>query len=522
MAYTLLQSGSSLQMMDTSGTLTTLTLPTGVSINSTLTPRFAVFGQYAVMVNSCSRPLLVDGQGIVRVLSPRPPGTIPILTGQAGGALTGTFTVKQTFRITDTFGNIIAESDYGPPSAATAIAAQYLKAASLDLSTDAVTSTQLYRTTTNGTVFFPWIAVDGNTQTSVQDDLADAGLGLIAAPTLGAAPDLTLVVEWRGRLWGVDRKAIDYARYTETGVMYAWPASNSLPVPRLGADARGVTAFIPRRDALGIGRRNAIHQVTGTSNTDFRVVKLSENVGVESQESVVIYRDTAYWLWKDGVYQWDTNGISCISDGKVKNWFASDTYFNRNVYSASFAMIDPIRNKYQLFLAAVGGTTINRWVEYDITDKTWWGPHKTDAFTPTAAVVVTDANDTLVPMIGDSTGFLSQNQATRTDWTSTGIAFNVNSKFHDAGTPSVEKYWGELYAVGKVQPAGSLTITSKVGYLDATATVIQSYDMTTGRQRLGRLGQGKLAQLNFAHTTAGQNVELYGFEVDPVTEIGRR
>ena len=522
MAFTLIQSGSSLQLVDTSGTLTTLTLPSNVTLESTRTPRFAVYDKYVVVVNSPSRPLIVDGVGTVRVLGLKPPGTVITLSGVAGGTLSGAFTVKQTFRVKDSDGNIITESDYGPVSNTSAISSQYLKAAGITLSSDTITETQLYRTTANGTVYFPWTTLVGNTATSTQDDLSDAGLSLVAAPTLGTVPDLTLVVEWRGRLWGVDRAKIDYTRYTEAGVMYSWPTSNSLVVPKIGADTRGVTAYIPRRDALGIGRRNSIHQVTGTSNSDFRVVKLSENVGVESQESVVVYRDTAYWLWKDGIYKWDTNGISCISDGSVRNWFASDTYFNRGVYSTSFAMIDPIRNKYLLFLAAVGGSTINRWVEYDLTDKTWWGPHKTDAFTPTAAVVVTDSNDTLIPMIGDSTGFLSQNQSTRTDWTSTGIAMSFDSKFHDAGTPDVEKYFGELSIIGKVQSAGTCAVTPTVGYLNSTAKTALVYDMTKGRQRLGRIGQGKLAKLNFAHSTQGQNVEIYGYEVDPIIEIGRR
>jgi hypothetical protein len=396
-----------------------------------------------------------------------------------------------------------------------------LKASGLDISADDVTETVLYRTTTGGTTYFQWIVVDGNTQTSVQDDLSDAALSLIAAPTLGSAPDLMLVTEWRSRLWGVSKIAIDNLRYTEASSMYAWPVANDIPIPRVGSDARGVTALAPRRDALGIGRRNLLQQITGTSNTDFRVIKLSENVGIESQETVVVVNDTVYFLWKDGVYSWGPEGIECISDNKVRSWFNTDSYFNLDKFQIAFAHYDQNRNKYRLFLAAAGSSVVNSWVEYDLKNKSWWGPHDTGAFTPTAAVVVPDSNDTLTPMIGSSSGFLWQEQNTRTDNLSTGINFNVDTKFHDGESPDIEKYWGELSMVGKVQTAGTLTVTPKVGYLDAATGTTIDYDMTQGRQRLPRLGTGKLVQLNLSNNIVNQDVELYGYEI-PFHELGRR
>ncbi len=187
----------------------------------------------------------------------------------------------------------------------------------------------------------------------------------------------------------------------------------------------------------------------------------------------------------------------------------------------AFAQIDPVKNKYRLFLAPAGSSVISQWVEYDIVDKTWWGPHSSTALTPTSAVVVPDANDTLVSMVGSSSGFLWQSQETRTDNVSTAIHSSFTSKFHDANTPDIEKYFGELSMIGKVQPAGTMTITPRVGYLDAPDGTPITYDMTQGRQRLPRIGTGKMAQLTFAHATAGQLVELYGYEL-PVHELGRR
>lgn len=537
MPFTLVQAGTSLQIINTSGALTTLTFPLGAgslpifTLTTGLTPRFSIFNRYVVLVNTPNRPLTVDGDGTVRPLSLIPPRSTLTLSGVAGGTLSGTFQVKQTFILRDLAGNIIAESDYGPTSAAVTISGQYLKVTGIDISEDLITETQLYRTTTGGTTFFPWISIPVTSavfpltnQTTIQDDLSDAGLGLLAAPVLGTAPqDLGLVCEWRGRLWGSPRSKPDYLNYTEAGLMYSWPAANALVVPRLGADSRGVTALAARREALGVGRINSIHQVTGTSNTDFRVVKLSENVGVESQESVQVYRDTAYFLWKDGVYEWDTGGIRSITDGQVRSWFTTDSYFNRSRFKNSFAMIDPLRNRYKLFLATPGNSTENRWIEYDIGEKTWWGPHKCDvtSWTPTSAAVITTVNETLSPMIGTSNGFLWQEQTTAKDDVSTGIAMSLDTGFIGSETPDIEKYFGELSVIGKVQSAGSIVITPKVGYIDATAGPTITYDMTTGRQRLDRLGVGKMVQLNLSHSGQNEPVEIYGIEI-PWFEVGRR
>ena len=279
MAFTLIQAGATLKLVDTAGTPSAaLTLPTNIVLSTSRTPRFAIFGKYVICVNSPNRPLTIDGNGTVRVLSPRPPGSVPVVSAQSGGALSGSYKVKQTFRVKDTEGNILAESDFGPVSAAQAVASQYLRAASLDLSPDSVSSSMLYRTTTGGAVFFPWVELNGNTQTSIQDDLSDAGLSLVAAAPLGSAPDLVTVASWRGRLWGGDRVDIDHLRASEVERMSAWPRSNDILIPPQGADSVGIRALAPRREALGIGRRNHIFQVTGTTfgtaktSSDFRSV----------------------------------------------------------------------------------------------------------------------------------------------------------------------------------------------------------------------------------------------------------
>lgn len=535
MAATVIQAGSTLVMLNEAGAPTTLTLPTGVTLRTDVPPRWCQFNNYLVLVNTPSQPLTIDSTGKVRLLSPKAPRLAPVLSAVAGGTLTGSYTgVRYTYVVLDANFNIISESDYSPASAVQAVSAQFLKASGLDLSPDDITLRRLYRPTSNGAVLFQWIDLNGNVQTSIQDDLGDAGLSLFGAPILGTPPRLTQIAEFRQRLWGVSDRGIDHVQFTEAGVQYAWPSDNLVVIPQIGTDAVGVSALFARREALGVGRRNMIVQITGTGVedangiADFDAVILSRELGIESNETAKVFRDRAYFLWKDGVYTWDSKGIQCISDiGGVRGWFTGNSYFNTGQYTVAFALIDPNFPKYRLFLCSAGSTVIDRFVDYDINDGTWWGPHKTDLFTPASAFASLDANDRVVPLVGGLAN-VYQEQATRTDGTATAITLDVIGKQHFDENPDVEKYFGELSVFQKAYATGTLQLTSRVGDLQSTnpvkpaRTITQPCSMAQPRTRLGRLGSGKHAQIEIVNAEVGQDVELFGYEVDPVNVIGKR
>jgi len=524
MSLSVIQAGTNLQLVNDDGTVSApLTLPTGVTLRDDLTPRFVVFGRYVVMVNTPSQPLTIDAAGVVRLLSPAAPRLAPILTAAAGGTLTGTYAgVRYTFITSDAFGNLISESGYSPPSNSQAVAAQFLVVSNLDLSPDQITGRRIYRPTTNGAVLFQWVDLDGNILTQTQDDLADAGLSLVASPILGTPPDLTLIAEFRDRLWGVGRLAIDDLKYTEPGLMYAWPEDNSFPIPSVGSDSLGIRALMPRRESLGIGRQNQIIALVGSDDTNFQIIKLSQNCGVTSQESVAVYRDTAFFLWEDGVYTWNDEGINCISDGKVRSWFNTDDTFNREMFQFAFGHVDPVRLKYRLFLWEAGSTTDINWVEYDLIDKTWWGPHKTSAFNPTSVFTLLDSNLIPRPTIGGDDSNLYREQDTRTDGVSSPIIMDGITKRYSMEEPDIDKYWGQLSVIGKAQTAGSTQFTIDVGELNADNNTDPVWDMTQSRERLSRVGSGKHVELEFTNNEIAQDVQLYGFEISPVNILGRR
>ncbi len=527
MAFSVIQSGSTLYGMNTRGALAALTLPTGVTVDANKRLRGTVFKNYAVLINSVSRPLTVDSNLTVRVLTPTAPANAPTPSAGSAGTLSGTYMVRQTEVILDQFGNLLSESDFSPSSAAQTLTSQKLRVTLNELSPDAVSLTRLYRTANGGAVFFQWIDIEGNTQLQIEDDTSDAGLATFAAPALGTPPNLFLVSEFRNRLFGVGSATIDTLNYTEVGAQYAWPSDNEFQIARIGADERGITGLLRRRDAFGLGRSNGLFQLTGTDDTDFRIITLSENCGVEAPDSVCIYRDVAYFLWKDGVYQWDASGIKCLSDGRIRRLFTRKGTFNLDRLPFAFAHIDPLRHKYRLFLASASSNVENCWIEYDFVTGHWWGPHYSRAFTPTSAFLFSTESGLFVPVIGARDGFVRLDRNRRTDDAATAIDFDVVTSRHEAGSPTLTKMFGTVSVSTKPHPGtgGILDVQTAVGEIDelrATNEHLGSVDLTQGYTRLSRVGAGKAFKLRFRNNQSGVDVNLRGFELDDVSDIGQR
>lgn len=526
MAYYIVQGGTTLKSMTTAGALTSLTLPTGITLDSTKRLRGAVLNGVAVLVNSPNENLTVDRFGVVRLLCPAAPATPPVLSAVSGGTLTGTFTAWVTHIVKDAFGNLLAESDFSPTSSSQAVTTQYL-GATVPVSPQTITGLgrRMYRSTTGpGTVKFPWMDLDDNTQTSIQDDVSDTGLQTVAAPTdLGQPPRFELITKWKDRLWGKSPDAIDTLYQSANGKMYAFPASRTIPIPAANDDTKGITGFLARRDALGVGKATSLHKITGTNENNFTRVTESEGVGVWAADSCVVAHDIGYFLGNPfGIYTWGPGGVTNVSNAKVKAWFETDTYFNRAVFDQAVGMYDPKAHAYVVFLCSAGSTTLDRWIQYDIATGTWWGPHKTDAITIAAGgTMLRDANDVAIACVFGSDGKIYKPTTTKTDSTATAIDFDVTTNWLSGNTPTVMKTFLEPEIATVVQAGGTLTVTPKVGLTSASAGTAISHDMTKGHERLPRLGDGELCQLRFRENTAGQAVSVLGIEI-PFFEVGRR
>lgn len=536
MAYTLIQSGTSLQIMKADGTLSTLTLPSGVTIDSSKRPRFAVIGRQVVLVNSPSVNLWIDPYGTVRPMVLPPPASNPSLATGGGTGLTGAYRARYSYIIRDPDTDaLIAESPLSPQSAAFTATNQDIAVSNvIPSSYSGVSARRLYRTTAGGSTYFNWIDLEGNTLTTITDGLSDAALGLAASATnLGAPPGSTkggrmrLIVSWRDRLWGVndDSAERDWIYRSEPGYFYKWPTTSTLIAKPIGEDSIGVTGFIPRRDELGICKRNRILKVIGDTDATFSVVVVAEGVGCVAPDSIVVIDDVGYFLGVDGIYSFGPNGLENLSRDRAHGWFNTDTYFNRAEFPNAVGRYNRQLDMYELLLAGAGGSSLNRWLSYDRRRRIWWGPHKTDAFTPTFAGSIRDASEVIVPVFVGTTGgnnYLYYQDSTKVNDDATGIDWDVDSKFHHANTPDIHKMWLQPTWILAPQSAGSMTVTVKTGRLNTAAQArTVSVDLTRNRVKTRRLGEGQMLQLNLRHNTVDQTLGIYGYEI-PFFEVGRR
>lgn len=539
MAISIVQAGNALYKVTPAGAATALSLPSGVTIDSTRRPRFAVLNQWVVLVNSPTKNLAIDPEGTVRVMVPTPPQSPPQLASGSGTGLTGDYRVRVSNVVLAADGTLLMESPLSGASSVETLSNSPLELSEIQEGSDAdnVSARRLYRTAAGGDQYYFWGDLEGDTEKRFVSALPDASLALlpVAASTLVAPPGtlfgtrLKTITSWKGRLWAVsdDPLSIDTVLYCEDNKIYAWP--NSLIAHPTGQDAEGIVVFLPRRDQLGVLKRNGLWQITGSSNTNFAIVQIAvgQNPGTGkggciAPESAVLVNDTGYWLGKDGVYEWGPRGVTNITDDTVSPWFLSDTYFNRTRFPNAFAKYNPITNCVDLHLAAAGSSVEDRWVSFNLSVRKWFGPHKTAGLTPTSVALTDDASGLPLVLVGGSDGKVySANAATYHDGASSAIDADVIGPFHSGGAPDIEHYWGEVSVFSKIQASGTMTITPTVGRLGASAGTAISHDLTSGRQRLRRLGTGALARLRFQQATADVGMVLYGYEI-PFHELGRR
>lgn len=533
MALLLVQGGASLYKVDpTTGTATALSLPGDVTLSTTRRPRFALLNQFVVMVNSPSRNICIDPEGTVRVLGLRAPFGPPTTAAGAGTGLTGAYKVWQSFIVTDTIGNLMMESPLSPASISVTLANNDLAVTNAAISEDSITARRFYRSTAGGSVKYQWLDLGGNVTTAFVNGLADAGLSLLPqGGTIVSPPGTTItsrmrnVVSWKSRLWGIsdDPSYVDTVFYTDDGLVYTWP--NSLVAYPKGQDAEGVVAFAARRDQLGLLKRSGVWKVAGSSNSNFAVEQIAVEQGrggCVAPESVIVVNDCAYWLGKDGVYEWSASGVTCISDAKVGPWFRGDVYFNRSRFANAFARYNPRTTSYELHLAAAASSSEDRWVSFNITNRGWYGPHKTALFTPSVGAIAEDANGLFLTIVGGTDGIIyTGNSANYRDGAATAIDMDVYPPFHFENAPDIDHYFGELSMLTKVEGAGTLTVTPTVGRLNAAAGSAISHDLTKGRERLRRIGTGAGARLRMQQATVNQGCTIYGYEIE-THELGRR
>lgn len=543
MAFLIAQGGTSLYKIDLStGTATALSLPTGVSLSSTRKPKFAVLNQWVAMVNSPNRNLVIDPEGIVRPMNLYPPNAPPTVLAGSGTGLTGVFRYGLTNVILNTDGELLLESPMSPLSKPnTAFANKNASLTDIEVAIDSITHRRLYRTVGGGSYpnLFKVFDIEGNVQTALIENMSDVNLPLMPTfptsltPPPGSIPGIRMknIVEWKSRFWAIadNPSLIDTVFASETNKVYAWP--NQLVAYPTGQDQLGIIGFAIRKNQLGLLKRNGLWQIAGSSGstgisiTNVNVQQIAHAPGSLSPESIKsVPGDRVLYLGRDGVYEWSDAGVQNISKDQVHPWFTTDTYFNRAQFANAFARYNEKLNQYELHLAAAGSSNIDRWVSFSLTTRKWYGPHKTDAFTPSSACDLVDGDGLPLTFVGGTDGVVYiGNRSTYTDGASTAIDMDCYGPWHHMDAPAISKFWGQLVMRTKVESGGTLSVTPYVGKnVEVAAQSAISHSLTTGMEKLRRLGDGELMRLRFRENTNAQNATIYGYEVDSVFENGRR
>jgi hypothetical protein len=125
-------------------------------------------------------------------------------------------------------------------------------------------------------------------------------------------------------------------------------------------------------------------------------------------------------------------------------------------------------------------------------------------------------------LVGGSDGVIyAGNSSSTRDGAATAIDMDCHGKFHYGNDPDFMHVWLQPTILSKIEAAGTMTITPYVGELNASAGTALTHTLTTGREKLARLGVGRLAQLRFRKNTVNQSATIYGYILPWLTR-GRR
>ena len=374
--------------------------------------RFALLNKRVCMSNSASNnvmfvpgdPLSDDPIDFVVPMSPTPPKAS--VTGSVGNdvGLTGKYNVRVTFAVKNSKGAIIAESPMGPPmDEPVTLADENLTIRDIPVSDEfGINTRRLYRTLANGSKYFHWTDVGGNGESYVEEAISDEVIQATPVSTdlgnppgsFGSSSYLELMTAWKGRLFGraggTNVADLDTLLWSAIRLPYAWNPTNTLPIPPVGADSFGITALIPRRDVLGIAKRDSIWAINSPTPLSGNLRQVSQ-VGAVGQDSVVVHDDYAWFLSEDGIYMWGSDNIpSSISADSVHPWFTTDNYFNRAAFDKVVGFYNTDRQSIVWLMPSRGQSELDRWIEYYPHEGVWLGPHMTSEFTPTFAIAAQD------------------------------------------------------------------------------------------------------------------------------------
>jgi hypothetical protein len=450
-----------------------------------------------------------------------PPSTAPtIAQGAAGDLEAGNYYGVYTFYNSTTR----QESDYSPVSTVLALAAdKKINWSTMDVSTQAqVDSRRLYRTWVGQEGQYFHVATLSNNidstysgENTIQDDM-----GAAASTKNGVPPTNPTTMEiFQERMWISD--GLDLY-FSEIGLMESFGSRNFLYVkPDDGHRIIGLKAFSER---LLIGKRNALHYLTGTDQVSFQLRTLSDRHGVASHHSMVVSEGSCFWYGGDNFYATDGNVVSAIGDVDIRAYVDG-------ISQAYAGYVQGAVNEklgFAYWIIPYNSATPNLVLAYNYKSGDWSVfDYNATIGTPQVFGDYYDENDAHViyTTLGSVTGVVYEFISSAADDDGTAIACVARGKSHGYESDDTLKFMHNVQVMlSTSQQAEDLTLTL---YKDDIAASQDTFSLNTyggylwKRASLANNGElGTFLDLKLEYT-GDADIELAGLGFE-IVDTGRR
>ncbi len=450
-----------------------------------------------------------------------PPSTAPtIAQGDPGALAAGNYYAVYTF-----YNSITRqESDYSPVSSVLNLAAsKKINYSTLDVSTEAqADSRRLYRTWVGQEGQYFHVHTIGNNidaayagENTIQDDM-----GAAASTKNGTPPVNPVTMEiFQERMWmseGID------LFFSEIGLMESFGPFNYLYVkPDDGHRIVGLKAFSER---LLIGKRNAVHYLTGTDQQSFEVRTLSDRHGVASHPSMVVTEGSCFWFGGDNFYATDGNSVASIGDVDIRAYVDG-------IDAANYAYVQGgINEKLGMayWIIPYNSATPNLVLAYNYKSGDWTTfDYDSSIGYPQVFGDYYDANDAhiIYTTLSNVTGVVHEFVSSEADDDGTAIACIARGKSHGYESDDTLKYMHNVQVLlSTSQEAEDITMTL---YRDDKAASLDTFSLNTyggylwKRASIANNGDlGTFLDLKLEYT-GKSDIELSGLGFE-IVDTGRR
>lgn len=290
-------------------------VPTPVPLTPNLQTSFADSQHWIFITNGVDTPLKYDVlTSTITNWGIDPPATAPLLI------IAGVCLMYGKYYYCITYGTANQESSQGVVSQPITVTNQGIALTSIPVSSDSqVTERNIYRL---GGALGQWRlihTIPDNVTTTYADTLADANVtGQLLTVNRDAPLPFISIVAHKERIWGFgtpsDPSIVYYSNLNEP-----WGFNNLKGNYPVGENSFNDVAvgMASIGTQLILMKSRSTYNVTGSTNADFQVNKLFD-IGCRSQRSICQAYGVCWWVSKQGIYQFDGNSPTNLSDGNYQ------------------------------------------------------------------------------------------------------------------------------------------------------------------------------------------------------------